>query len=143
MHAIRGDIDTPTRSAIHDLVVEFTWKLDHAEPAGFAELFEADGRFVTGQAVTAGTAALQAFADGRTAMARTSRSVLSNHRLVRLSTSSIEGTVLVTLYMHDGLEAGEPIAQSVAEYRDIYVRGADHVWRFRERRSVPIFTRSA
>lgn len=143
MNKILGHVDTPTRSEIHDLIVEFTWKLDHAEPAGFADLFEADGRFITGQGVIAGPARLQDFADTRTAMIRTSRSVLSNHRLVRLSDTLIEGTVLVTLYMHDGTTLGEPVAHSVSEYRDLYVRGGDEVWRFQERRSVPIFTRPA
>ena len=141
MHNVRGNIDALTRSEIHDLIVEFTWKLDHAEPAGFADLFEAEGRFVTGQGVIAGAAGLQDFADKRTAMIRTSRSVLSNHRLVRLSDSLIEGTVLVTLYMRDGTDPGDPVAHSVSEYRDLYARGDDDLWRFRERNSVPIFTR--
>jgi hypothetical protein len=143
MSSHRGNVDPETRNHLHELAVEFNWKLDHGEPAGFSDLFEPNGAFITEQATFSGSEALDEFASMRTAMVRTSRSVLSNHRLVRLSDDVIEGAVLVILYMHDSADGGVPDAHSVAEYRDVYARGNDGHWRFRERRAVPVFTRIA
>ena len=114
---------------LHELVIEFNWKLDHGEPVGFGDLFETDGAFVTAQATLRGGAALDEFAAKRTAMARTSRSVLSNHRLVRISDDVIEGAVLVTLYMHDSVDGGPP---------DAHGRGVPRRLRPRPRRPLAV-----
>jgi len=142
MNTYRAQVDEQVRSALGELVIEFNWKLDHAEPAGFSNLFEPEGVFITAQGSVEGSDALDAFAVKRTAMDRTSRSVLSNHRLVALSPDVVEGTVLVTLYMHDGIGVGVPVPHSVSEYRDVYAKGSDGAWRFRERRSTSVFARA-
>lgn len=143
MSTIHGGVDAATGWELHRLIVEFTWKLDHAEPAGFGELFEPDGSFTAAGQAHRGRLEIQGFADRRAVQERTTRSVLSNHRLVRISDSVIEGTVLVTLYLHDGELPGEPVAQAVTEYRDVYARQEHDGWRFRERRSHHILRRSS
>lgn len=132
-------VDAQTRNDLQELVVEFNWKLDHSEPAGFADLFEPDGCLETPQGTVQGSDELEMFVVNQVAMNGTSRSALSNHRLVPLSNDVIEGTVLVTSFMHDGRGDETPILYAVSEYRDVYARGADAVWRFRERRSTPVF----
>ena len=70
---------------------------------------------------------------------RRSRHVQSNLRLVPVSAIECRGTVVLTLYRHDGPGKAEPAPLMVAEYDDVYRKGPDGTWRFAERRLSVLF----
>lgn len=135
MHQFSG-VDADTRSALQGLVVELAWKLDHGEPAGFSSLFEPGARIETAEETFEGAEAIDSYASRHVSSRRTTRHVLSNHRLIRIAESVIEGTVVATRYCGEFGHAG---ADSLIEFRDVYSRDSDGVWRIRERRSSPVF----
>lgn len=133
-------VDAETRNELYDLIVAFTWKLDHGEPEGIADLFEPDARFETPQRTFEGADEVEQFFRDRSTSSMSTRSSLTNHRLVRLSDTVIEGKVLITLFLNDG-PPGKPDPFQVAEYHDVYARGDDGLWRFRDRRAIHVFVR--
>ena len=70
---------------------------------------------------------------------RRSRHVQSNLRLVAISQDACRGTVVLTLFRHDGPGRADPAPLLVAEYDDLYRKGRDDAWRFEERRLSILF----
>lgn len=137
-HSVGGALDGSTRAALWDLVVAFNWKLDHAEPEGFAELFTRDGVFAAGPNRRHGRDQLQAFAEERTAQDKTSRTMLAQHHLEPTDDSQVRGVVQYTLFMTDGEPVSPPTVFAVGEYEDLY-RFEDGSWRIASRTSRVVF----
>lgn len=133
-------VDAETRNHLYSLIVDFTWRLDNGQPDGVADLFEPDARFITPQSTFESAADVESFFRTRATSNVSTRSALTNHRLVRVSDTVIEGSVLIILFKNDGAP-GEPDVFQVAEYHDTYALGEDGRWRFREREALHIFAR--
>ena len=73
---------------------------------------------------------------------RRSRHSQTNIRLDPLASDRIAGTVLLTLYRHDGEGPGSAAPVLVGEYADVYVRHVDDRWRFQERELTILFGRA-
>lgn len=83
---------------------------------------------------------IQRWANDRAAMTeRRSRHVQSNLRRVPVSPAECRGTVVLTLYRHDGPAPATSQPLMIAEYDDTYVKGADGAWRFGARRLSILF----
>ena len=135
-----ASIDAGMRQAIEQLVAEHAWLIDHGQADRIAALYTEDARVLGIGPDKAGQAAIQAWAAERAAMAgRRSRHVQSNLRLVPVSEEECRGTVVLTLYRHDGPGRADPAPLMVAEYGDTYHRGPDGAWRFAERRLSVLF----
>ena len=133
-------IDPVTRAAIADLVTEFAWLLDHGQADRLADLFADDGAFLGVGDDLRGRGAIAAWGKRRAAMTeRTSRHCCCSPRLVAEKPDRVRGTVLLTVYRHDGSRPGPATPLMVGDYEDIYQRGSDGRWRYAERRLVPIF----
>ena len=133
-------VDLGTRQAIEQLVAEHAWLIDHGQADRVAALFTEDARLLGIGPDKVGQAAIQAWAAERAAMTgRRSRHVQSNLRLAAASAVECRGTVVLTLYRHDGPGKAEPAPFMVAEYDDIYRKGPDDTWRFAERRLSVLF----
>lgn len=133
-------IDSGMRQAIEQLVAEHAWLIDHGQADRVAALFTEDARLLGIGPDKVGQAAIQAWAAERAAMTgRRSRHVQSNLRLVAVSAVECRGTVVLTLYRHDGPGKAEPAPLMVAEYDDTYRKREDGVWRFAERRLSVLF----
>ena len=133
-------IEPGTRQAIEHLLAEHAWLIDHGQAGGVAALYTEDARVLGIGPDKVGQAAIRAWAAEREAMAgRRSRHVQSNLRLVAVSPEECRGTVVLTLYRHDGPGRADPAPLMVAEYDDIYCKGSDGAWRFAERRLSVLF----
>ncbi len=133
-------VDPATRQAIEQLVAEHAWLIDHGQAERIASLYTDDARMLGLGPDKVGRPAIQAWAAERAAMTgRRSRHVQSNLRLAAVSPDECRGTLLLTVYRHDGAGRAEPVPFAVAEYDDIYGRGPDGVWRFAERRLTILF----
>ncbi len=133
-------VDPGTRQAIEQLVAEHAWLIDHGQADRVAALFTEDARLLGIGPDKIGQAAIRAWTAERAAMTgRRSRHVQSNLRLVAVSPNECRGTVVLTLYRHDGPGKADPAPLMVAEYDDTYRKGADDVWRFAERRLSVLF----
>ena len=86
-----------------------------------------------------GLDAIRTWAVARAAMReRTSRHVCTNLRLLPVSDDEVHGTVILTIYRHDGPDPGDARPFMVGDYDDIYRRGPDGTWRFARRRVVQV-----
>ena len=135
-------LDPATARAIERLVHEHAWLIDHGQASRVVDLYTEDGRVLGIGPDKVGRAAIAAWADARQAMAdRQSRHVQTNLRLVQASDSTVHGTVVLTLYRHDGPGPASPIPLLVGEYADTYTNGPDGTWRFAERHLAVLFGR--
>ena len=133
-------IDPGTRQDIEQLVAEHAWLIDHGQAGRIAELYTDDARVLGIGSDKVGQAAIRAWAAERATMTeRRSRHVQSNLRIVAISREECRGTVVLTLYRHDGPGRANPAPLMVAEYDDIYRKGQDSAWRFEERRLSILF----
>lgn len=138
--AVTEGIDPADHQAIERLVHEHAWLIDHGQAGRVADLFTEDGRLLGVGPDKVGRAAVAAWADQREAMTdRRSRHVQTNLRLGPAPGGTVRGTVVLTLYRHDGPEPGSPAPLLVGEYDDAYAKGADGQWRFAERRLTVLF----
>ena len=134
-------IDAETSHAIEQLVHEHAWLIDHGQAGAVPDLYTDDALLLGIGEEKAGRAAIAAWAEARQAMTeRQSRHMQTNLRLARRGDGRIEGTVLLTLYRHDGPGPAAPAPLLVGEYADVYAKGADDKWRFAERRLTTLFT---
>ena len=132
-------VEPMARQAIEQLVAEHAWLIDHGQAERIAALYTADARVLGIGPDKVGRAAIQAWAAERQAMTeRRSRHVQTNLRLVAVSADEYRGTVVLTLYRHDGATFAGPVPLMVAEYDDVY-RREEGVWRFAERRLSVLF----
>ena len=140
MNHATGTIDPATRQAIEALVQEHAWLIDHGQARRVADLFAEDGQLLGIGADKLGRAAIADWAGQREDMQdRRSRHVQTNLRLEPLSSGRVGGTVVLTLYRHDGAGAGSAVPLLVGEYQDIYQQGPEGAWRFAERRLSTLF----
>ncbi len=127
-------IEPADRLAIEALIHEFAWLIDHGEAQKLPGLFTDDARVLGAGPDKVGQQAIAEWGRDRAAMTqRRSRHVQSSIRLQALSSSVVRGTVVLTLYRHDGAGPGSPSPLLIGEYQDVYQRGADDQWRFSER----------
>ncbi len=128
------------RHAIEALVYEHAWLIDHGLADRLPDLYTDDGRVLGVGPDKVGRQAIADWAGQRAAMTgRRSRHVQSNLRLASVSPGVVRGTVVLTLYRHDGDAKADPVPFLVGEYEDLYHRGTDDVWRFAERRLSVLF----
>lgn len=144
MTLLAPPIDPAARHAIEQLIVEHAWLIDHGQADRVPALFTPDGRMFGVGPDKIGRDAIAAWATARAAMAdRRSRHVMSNIRLQPSGPDKMRGTAVLTLFRHDGDGdsggAGSPAPLMVGEYEDVFQRDATGVWRFAERRLVPLF----
>jgi ketosteroid isomerase-like protein len=133
-------MEAADRLAIEALIHEFSWLIDHGEAQKLPELFTEDGRVLGVGPAKMGQQAIAEWGRERVAMTqRRSRHVQSNIRLEAISASVVRGTVVLTLYRHDGEGPGSPSPLLIGEYQDVYQRGADARWRFAERSLAVLF----
>ena len=118
MHAA---IEPSTRQAIEALIYEHAWLIDHGQADRLPGLYTEDARVLGIGPDKVGQQAITEWAGQRAAMTeRCSRHVQSNIRLEAVSPDLIRGTVVLTLYRHDGAGWGEPVPLMIGEYADLY-----------------------
>lgn len=128
-------LPTADREALHDLVVEHSWLLDHGRWHEVADLYLADATLSIGPKVLHGRAEMLAWADHRaTNTSRHTRHQCSNIRLRPDGVGGATGTVMLVLYVSDN---GAAAVEFVGEYRDRY-RRQDGQWRFLSRALHPM-----
>ena len=133
-------IDDSTRLAIETLIHDHAWLIDHGQADRVVNLYTDHARLLGIGAEKSGRDAIAAWATGRAAMTgRRSRHVQSNIRLLPMPDGRVSGTVLLTLYRHDGDGPAPAAPLLVAEYEDIYAQAGDGTWRFAERRLTVLF----
>ena len=136
----RQRLESETRTALEDLVHQHSWLIDHGAADRLPDLYEDDGRLIGIGADKVGRQAIAAWAGQRAAMMeRRSRHVLTNLTFEPISPDLARGTVILTLYRHDGAGVGSPSPLLIGEYDDVYKRSADGRWRFAARRLTILF----
>ena len=133
-------ITADVRACIEELVHEHAWLIDHGRAAEVVELYAEDARIVGIGPDKVGRSQIAAWAQQRAAMhERRSRHSQTNIRLEALAPDRIAGTVLLTLYRHDG-EGPRPAAPLlVGEFVDVYVKDGDGRWLIGKRELLILF----
>jgi len=125
-------VDFETRAAIQALTIEHAYKLDHGFADTLHELYTAEGELLgLPPRDLIGREALQAWGADRVKLARTSRHVETNHRLV-WDNGTLKGTVCATVYRSDTSDTSATAPFMVGDYEDEYVQDAGE-WKFRRR----------
>ena len=127
--------------AIQDLNTAFAYHLDHNEIAPLVALFAPDAHYSNGPRVSRGLAEIEAFYKSRTAHGvRTARHMYSNLRIVFEGDARARAT---SVWLSFAQNSAPPIDYSipflVADFEDVYERGADGEWRILSRHIRPIF----
>jgi ketosteroid isomerase-like protein len=131
------------RLDIEALNAEFAYLIDHYRSDAVADLFTEDGVYgrSTGE-VSAGREAIRESYRRRSARGpRTARHIFTNLRLTVKSDGRVRGQAILLLFAGDGPPPLPAEPMIVADYDDIYERGADGRWRYRERIITWIFQR--
>lgn len=125
-------IDLETRLAIQALTAEHAYRLDHGQADTLHELYCLDGELLgLPPRDLIGQEALAAWGAERVKLARTSRHVETNHRLV-WDEGILRGTVCATVYRSDTADTSNTAPFMIGDYEDEYVQ-EDGEWRFRRR----------
>lgn len=135
--------ETADRVAIEQLVVEYSYLLDHGRATELAALFTPDGVFDNPNLKlhAVGREAIGAYYARRAAEPRTTRHITTNLRIVFDTRNRAQGTRTILYYRGDGAGPVFPAKPgSVGEYSEIYQRGADGRWRFASRISRIVFS---
>ena len=123
------------RLEIEELNAEFAYLIDHDRSELVADLFTENGSYgrASGERSVGHEAIRRAYAARKAHGPRTSRHIFTNLRLVFDGDTHASGTSIMTLYAEDGVppHVAEPFL--VADYDDIYERGADGRWRYASR----------
>jgi uncharacterized protein (TIGR02246 family) len=132
------------RLEIERLNVEFAYLIDHDESEKVADLFTEDGVYgrSTGERSVGREAIRESYRVRAEHGARTARHIFSNLRLVMEGERRARGCVILTLYAADGMPPHPAEPMLVADYDDIYERGEDGRWRYRERIITWLFRRA-
>jgi hypothetical protein len=132
------------RAALEELNTAFCYHLDHNEVDALLELFTDDVFYTHGPRRTQGKAELELVFRSRTATTpRTARHMYSGLKLDIESDSRARGTCVCMTFAQNGEPPLTPaIPILVADFEDLYERGADGRWRFRERHIQRIFVDS-
>ncbi|WP_309085745.1 nuclear transport factor 2 family protein [Chelativorans sp.] len=131
------------RLEIEALNAEFAYLIDHDLSEGVADLFTVDGVYgrSTGGRSVGREAIRESYKRRKSGGPRTARHVFTNLRLTPVDDGRVKGTCILTLYARDGLPPHPADPMVVADYDDIYERGDDGRWRFKERIISWIFER--
>ena len=132
------------RVALEDLNTAFCYHLDHNEVDALLDLFTDDVHYRHGPRETNGKAELETVFRSRTATSpRTARHMYSGLRLEIDSATSARGTSVCMTFAQNGLPPLAPaVPILVADFEDVYERGADGRWRIRARHIHRIFVDS-
>jgi ketosteroid isomerase-like protein len=129
------------RLAIEELNAAFAYHLDHDEVAPLVALFTDDAVYTHGPRRSVGRDEIAAFFRSRTADGpRTARHLYSGLRVVFEGGDMARATSLCLTFAQNGsppVEKCDPFL--VADFTDIYRRGADGRWRIARRHIEPIF----
>ena len=129
-----GRLPPEARLEIGELITEHAWLIDHGHADQLPRLYTEPCALRGVGEDLLGMEALRAWSVKRAAMTtRTARHVCTNIRLVDEGPGRASGTVLVTLFRHDGPSPGAPAPFAVGEYDDRYVLCPDGRWRFESR----------
>jgi hypothetical protein len=129
-----------TFRAVEQLIQRHAWLIDHGHADRVPELYTEDARLTGIGPDKIGRRAITQWADQRAAMKeRRSRHVQTNIVLEELSPSLIRGTVILTLFRHDGSADAPSAPMLVGEYDDTYALCADGLWRIGERHLTILF----
>ena len=135
-----GELPLEARIEIGELITEHAWLIDHGQADRLPQLYTEPCALRGVGEDLIGLDALRAWSVRRAAMTtRTSRHVCTNIRLVNEGHGRAGGTVLVTLFRHDGPATGVPVPFAVGEYDDRYALCPDGRWRFESRRFSIVF----
>jgi ketosteroid isomerase-like protein len=135
--------DTADRVAIEQLVVEYSYLLDHGRATELAALFTPDAIFDNPNLKlhAVGREAIAAYYARRAVEPRTTRHITTNLRLAFDAPDRARGTRTILYYRGDGAGPPFPAAPgSVGEYVELFKRGPDGRWRFASRASTIIFS---
>src|SRR5436305_8103201 len=114
------------RQSIEALNAEFAWLIDHRDGLGVAELFTPNGVYDMSNNVYHGQAEINGFYESRKARGRrAARHVFTNLRLLPENADRAIGTVILTLYAHDGEPPYPTTRLLIADYNDVYVRTSE------------------
>lgn len=128
------------RAAIEDLIQRHAWLIDNGKSDGIGDLFTEDAAMFGVGPDKVGRAAIAAWGADRAKMKeRRSRHVQSNILIEPVSPGNARGSIVLTVYRHDGTGPGSAAPLLVCEYTDSYRHGPDGVWRFAERRLSVLF----
>lgn len=125
-------VDSETRAAIQALTIEHAYKLDHGLADTLHELYAEDGELLgLPPRDLIGREDLAQWGAARVKLARTSRHVETNHRLV-WDNETLKGTVCATVYRSDTADTSNTAPFMVGDYEDEYVQ-EDGEWKFQRR----------
>jgi uncharacterized protein (TIGR02246 family) len=132
------------RLEIESLNAEFAYLIDHDRSDEVADLFTEDGvyRRSTGEASSGREAIRRSYRIRADQGQRTARHIFSNLRLTMKNERLAHGTVILTLFAHDGTPPLPADPMLVADYDDVYVLCDDGRWRYRERTVTWLFRRA-
>jgi ketosteroid isomerase-like protein len=132
------------RVALEELNTAFCYHLDHDEVEALLDLFTDDVFYTHGPRHTRGKAELEQVFRSRTATTpRTARHMYSGLKLELESAARARGTSVCLTFAQNGEPPLAPaIPILVADFEDLYERGVDGRWRFRERHIKRIFVDS-
>ena len=133
-------LDPGMHQALEALVIEHSWLIDHGRAGKAAALYADDGCVYGIGSDKVGRPAISAWLDARQATTdRRSRHVISNVRFAPVAADEVHGSAVLTLFRHDGAGPGSATPLLVAEYEDVFRRGADGTWQFASRRLTTLF----
>jgi ketosteroid isomerase-like protein len=127
--------------AIQELNNSFVYHLDRNEIEPLVALFTPDAQYSNGPRVSKGSAEIEAFYRSRTARGvRTARHMYSGLRIIFEGQTRARATSTWLSFAHN---SAPPIDYSVpflvADFEDVYERGADGEWRILSRHIRPVF----
>lgn len=127
--------------AIQELNNSFAYHVDRNEVEPVLALFTPDARYSNGPRVSNGRAEIEAFLRSRTAHGvRTARHMYSGLRIVFEGETRARAT---SVWLSFAQNSAPPVDDStpflVADFEDVYERGADGEWRILSRHIRPVF----
>lgn len=123
------------RIEIEALNAEFAYLIDHNQSEKVADLFTETGGYgrSTGERSVGREAIREAYRGRADRGPRTARHIFTNLRLTFEGPDRAAGKCILTLFAADGRPPHVADPFLVADYDDVYVRGADGRWLYQER----------
>jgi ketosteroid isomerase-like protein len=129
---------------IESLNAEFAYLIDHDRSEEVADLFTPGGVYgrSTGERSVGREAIRESYRVRAARGQRTARHIFTNLRLTREGETVARGKVILLLFAGDGAPPLPAEPMIVADYDDVYERGADGRWRYAERIITWVFQRA-